>query len=169
MAERIPQTWTAFQEHIVGAFGATAEDELVQAALHEYRGSLIDHRNIRWVHGGGVGGWDVDPYEIMTDKLIPEDDSACSDTCHMQAEIVGPDGEEAIVLSCRIGGFATKKAALEQEARCADCLAGKAVVLMTNVVFTNTQIGDAKAGLEEEETRHAARVRSLNGTLQDLL
>ena len=169
MAERIPQTWTAFQEHTVGANGTTAEDELVQAALHEYRGSLIDQRNIHWVHGGGAGGWDVDPYEIMTEKLIPDDDRACSDDCRMQAEIVGPDGEEAIVLHCQIGGFATKKAALEQEARCADCLAGKAVVLMTNVVFANTQIRDAKAGLEEEETRHTAKMRSLNSTLRDLL
>lgn len=169
MAERIPQTWTAFQEHIVGAGGTTAEDELTQAALHEYRGSLIDSRNIRWVHGGGAGGWDVDPYEIMTDKLIPEHVSACSDDCRMQAEIVGPDGEEAIVLSCKIGGFATKKAALEREARCADCLAGKAVVIMTSVVFANTQIRDAQAGLEDEETRHAARVRSLKSTLRDLL
>ena len=172
MAERIPQTWTAHQEFVLGANGVNPDDAIAQEALSDYREYILQHRGIQWVHGGGAGGWSTDPYEIMTEKLTPEFEdmkSNCLEGCAAELSIVGPDGEEAIVLSCKIGGFATKKAALEQEAKCADCLAGRAIALMTNVLIENTTIEKTKIAIREENTRHEAKLKSLQRKIADLL
>lgn len=162
----VPQTWVAEQELSVGANGDTPRDEHTDAALSTYLRSLVHLRGIKWVHGGGVGGYDRDVYAIMTQKLIPEDLPGCSDSCSLTAEI---DEGDAFVIRCKVGGFATKKAAEDQERACAACQDDTANIIAANIMNVNSKVQTAIRALDEEERRHAETTRQLNSKLSRLL
>jgi cytochrome c553 len=163
----VPQTWVAEQELTIGADGEELRDDHTQHALSSYRRSLVEQRNIQWVSGAGVGGYDRDTSLIMTQNLIPEDLPGCAEEgCALTAEITDDD---SLVLSCKVGGFATKRAADDQEAACAACHETAGNELVGKIMAVNSYVQSTKQDIQRENSRHAETTRRLKSKLRELL